>query len=188
MKTRMAISIIVAALALAWLPESGARPGSRDAGVGAAAPLTGTIIVGQGTRLCAGGSDTVRVDVRLENTPVPVDAAGLDILYSGVMLDWAGFERGALVATWLYVDAVDLGDRIRVGGFDGSALPAGTSGVFVTLRFVANCCNGLYVNNPLCPQGAVDDIATMTPLCGDVTCMPLATRNATWGGVKALFR
>ncbi len=134
------------------------------------------------------GTDTVEVDVRVENTPQPTDAAGFDVLYNSAGLEYVGFHRGALTQAWPFFDAAKTNNIIRVGGFTSTPIPAATTGVFVTLRFVLSCCNGPGSTTSLCTQLLVDDFAPLTPGCGEVTCIPLSTRLSTWGAVKALYR
>lgn len=152
-------------------------------------PPPGRLIVQSLYQSCGSAQgDTVEINVRLETSPQAVDAAGLDIPFDPAQLEYVGFERGDLTAAWPFFDAaVLLNSTIRVGGFTQTPIPAGTSGSFVTLRFVVHCC-GSSVNNQLCAQSLVDDFAGMNNQCGVVRCQPLATRSASWGHVKALYR
>jgi hypothetical protein len=133
-------------------------------------------------------ADTVEVGLRVEQTTQDIDAAGLDIPYNAQQAEYVGFKRGDLTATWPFIDVAALpGNILRVGGFSANAIPAGTTGVFVTLRFVMHCCGSVAVTN-LCTQSLVDDFAGMTTVCGALTCTPLATKPASWGYVKSLYR
>lgn len=131
--------------------------------------------------------DTVEVDIRIEEASQPIDAAGVDVPYNTVLLEYVGYKRGDLTSAWPFFDAVKLVDVIRVGGFTPTPIPGGASGVFVTLRFVVSCCESSGTAG-LCTQALVDDFAGMSPGCGDVVCVPLATRPSTWGAVKARYR
>lgn len=131
--------------------------------------------------------DTIDVDVRIENTPGPIDAAGVDFAYNAALLQYAGHRAGNLTVAWPFFDAAQLVNVIRVGGFTSTPIPAGTSGVFVTLRFVLNCCDSS-TSTQICTQTLVDDLAAMSGACGNVVCIPVATRPSTWGAVKSLYR
>jgi hypothetical protein len=140
-------------------------------------------------RTCVGASvDTVEVDVGVENPPQAIDAAGVDIAFNSTLLGYVGYRRGDLTQAWPFFDAVLNGSAVRVGGFTSTAVPAGTSGVFVTLRFVTTVAFGNGASSPLCSQLLVDDFAPLEPLCGAITCTPLRTQPSSWGYVKSLYR
>jgi len=152
---------------------------------------TGTLSVLWSVAQCAFGQDTVEVAVQLNETSLGVDAAGLDVAYPTEALEYAGFERGNLVAGWQVFDAADLGDRVRVGGFDLTPIPAGTSGTFVTLKFVAKCCTASPgpFNPALCPSALVDDFGAIAELyCGIFQCILVRSEQRSWGAVKSLYR
>jgi hypothetical protein len=124
--------------------------------------------------------DTVEIDVRIEGSSQDIDAAGLDIIYDPSKLEYVGHKRGNLTTGWEFFDAARVLTTIRVGGFTQTAIPSGTTGVFVTLRFLANCCAG-NADSPLCAQTLVDDFAGMTSECGNVHCIALKTQHSSWG-------
>jgi hypothetical protein len=148
----------------------------------------GSVTVATLFQSCSGSPDTVEVAVRLEDTPGPVDAGGVDVAFDPARMAYVGYVRGDLTAGWQLFDAAHLGNVIRAGGFDLVPIPPGSTGTFVTLRFVIDCCSGFSPNVPLCPQAAVDDLAPFSTFCGSVTCMSVAARPATWGYVKSLYR
>ena len=132
-------------------------------------------------------ADTVEVDVRVDQSTQPIDAAGVDVPYDIGPVEYVGFKRGDLTAAWPFFDVALLPGKIRVGGFTSAAIPAGTTGVFVTLRFVMHCCGSTAVTT-LCTTSLVDDFVGMTAGCGSLHCTALATRPASWGYVKSLYR
>jgi hypothetical protein len=150
---------------------------------------TGRITVESLYHTCSSAEgDTVETGIRLEQTDTAVDAAGFDLPYApSAAFEYVGFKRGDLTAAWPFFDVAVLPGIIRVGGFTSSAIPAGSTGVFVTLRFVMHCC-GSTSSTTLCTLLLVDDFAGMTAVCGALNCTPLATRPANWGYVKSLYR
>jgi hypothetical protein len=131
--------------------------------------------------------DTIAVDVRVEESTSAIDAAGVDIPYDSGQLQYVGFKRGDLTAAWPFFDVALLPQRIRVGGFTTTSIPGGSTGVFVTLRFIMHCC-GTATLTQLCMESLVDDFAGMTTGCGTLRCSALATQPSTWGYVKSLYR
>jgi hypothetical protein len=120
----------------------------------------------------AGDPDTVGIDITLDNLAEPLDAGGLDVAYDPAVLTFLDVARGDLTAEWEVLEAADLGGRIRLGGFGRDAAPAGASGVFARVRFVADCCvldsTG---TKTLCASGLTDDLASLRGTCGEVRCV-----------------
>jgi len=133
-------------------------------------------------------SDTIEVGVRVENAPQPIDAAGVDIPYNSSLLEYVGYRRGDLTQGWPFFDAARVASVIRVGGFTSTPIPGGSTGVFVTLRFVMSCCGDTGTNSLMCAQALVDDFAGLTAGCGQINCVALATRPTSWGYIKSLYR
>jgi len=132
-------------------------------------------------------ADTIDVNVRLDQTTQDIDAAGVDLAYDAGILEYVGFKRGDLTAAWPFFDVAELPQKLRVGGFTSTAIPSGSSGVFVTLRFIMHCC-GMTTVASVCTQSPVDDFAGIPPECGYARCAPLATHAVNWGYVKSLYR
>jgi hypothetical protein len=136
----------------------------------------------------AAEADTIEIGVRVENAPQPIDAAGVDIPFNSSLLEYVGYRRGDLTQGWPFFDAANVSSVIRVGGFTSTPIPGGSTGVFVTLRFVLSCCGDVGTNSLLCAQVLVDDFAPLTAGCGQINCVALATRATSWGYIKSLYR
>lgn len=158
----------------------------------------GMVMVSSGTATCDGTSVVVRVPVMLVQSTVPVDNGGIGVLVSGYyggQLTYAGYERGDLTKDWDTFDVIGsvsgATSRVTITGSNASAIPAGTSGVFATLLFAAHCCEGAqstvghtFIELQL-PTG---DLTSFVLQWGDWYCMTVATKSATWGHVKSLYR
>lgn len=152
------------------------------------APDYGSLTVESISHGCGDAAgDTIEVDVRVENAGAPIDAAGLDVSFDPAFLDYVGYERGDLTAAWPFFDAAEVIDVIRVGGFTQTPVDVGSTGIFVTLRFVVHCCDGGF-NKLLCTEALVDDFVAMGTGCGTVQCVALRTRPSSWGYVKSIYR
>jgi hypothetical protein len=151
-------------------------------------PAAGLLSIGMAYQNCVSAlGDTVEVDVRFDDLVDPVDAAGLDIIYNPAQLEYVGYKKGDLTASWTFFDAAKVLDRIRVGGFTQSQVPASSGGVFVTLRFLVHCCENGFIEW-MTPAALVDDIAGMTKQSGFVSCVALKTKQSSWGYIKTLYR
>lgn len=115
--------------------------------------------------------DTVEVDLLLENTPVAIEAGGVDISYDSAQLTFLACSCGDLTAGWQQLDCADLGTHIRIGGFDPEPIPAGSFGSFARLVFLSDCCGGdSAVTVDLCPENLTDDLRLLFPVCGEFRC------------------
>lgn len=120
-------------------------------------------------------TDTVAVDLAIENNAWPISAAGVDIAYDPALLTFLSGEKGELAAGWDTFAAADLGTSIRVGGYDPTPIPAGSSGVFARLYFLWDCCaEDSTVTAELCPENHTDDFIVLRPVCGEVKCEKFA--------------
>jgi hypothetical protein len=116
-------------------------------------------------------TDTVAIELSVEDNPTPIDAAGVNITYDPAALTYLTCEPGELTAGWLVFDCADQGTSIRIGGFDPTPVPAGSNGVFARLFFLSNCCGAdSAVAATLCPENPTDDFVTLWPRCGDFRC------------------
>jgi hypothetical protein len=130
------------------------------------------LVVSSALTHCAlGSSDTVTVNLNIEDSPFPIDAAGVDVTYDPGLLAFLSCEPGDLTAGWQQFDCADLGTSIRVGGFDLTAIPPGSYGVFARLTFLSNCCSQDSSETlPLCALNLTDDLASLRPVCGELQC------------------
>ena len=116
-------------------------------------------------------TDTVVVDLGIENNAWPIYAAGVDVTYDPALLTFLSGEKGELVAEWSTFAAAGIGTSIRVGGYDPAPIPAGSNGVFARLTFLMDCCaEDSAVTVALCPQNHTDDFLVLWPFCGEVKC------------------
>ena len=121
--------------------------------------------------------------VDLENSPSEVAAFGLDVQYDPTVLDFVSCVAGNLTQGWIGLDCVENTPGVlTIGGFDTTALPAGTSGTLVQMNFVAHCpsCVG-ETSTQMVPSNLIDDIAGYNTCCATVTwspCSPNGDVNA----------
>lgn len=117
-------------------------------------------------------SDTISFDISIENAPMAIDAAGIDITYDSALLTLVSCAPGNLTASWQQFDYADLGNAVRIGGYDtSSAIRTGASGVFATLTFVSDCCAlTTPMSAPLCPVNPTDDLTSLDLICGLFRC------------------
>ena len=78
---------------------------------------------------------------------------------------------GDLTNGWQQFGSTDQGTSIRIGGYNVTPIPQGSSGTFAVLTFVSDCCN---LPEPasfqMCPVNLTDDLSSMAPACGSYTC------------------
>jgi hypothetical protein len=116
-------------------------------------------------------SDTVRIDVLINDAARPIDAGGLDLSYDSSLLTYIGCAPGDLTAGWQTFACSDLGTHVRVGGFNTTPIPEGSSGSFARLTFVSNCCNpDSTIASDMCPENRTDDLLAMYAVCGTYYC------------------
>ena len=158
----------------------------------------GTVSVASGYATCDSVSVTVKVPVMLMQSAVPVDDGGIQVLVSGYyggQLTYAGYERGNLTANWDTFDVVGsvngATSTATITGSNATAIPAGTSGVLANLLFTAQCCAGAQSpvgHTEITLQLPTGDLTSFALESGDWYCMTVATKPATWGHVKSLYR
>ncbi len=130
------------------------------------------LVVSTDTVFCGTGPDTVRIDINLEDCDLPIDAAGVDVLYDPSVLTYLYCERGDLTQDWQYFECSDQGTSVRVGGFDTTAIPRGSYGVLAGLYFLADCCGAdSTVSYDLVPVNLTDDVAQLHGVSGTYTCV-----------------
>lgn len=133
--------------------------------------VTSKLVVTSASGRCRTTPDTVTIDVNIEDSPVPIDAAGVDIQYDPSVLSYLYCEPGDLTAGWQHFECADLGTTVRVGGFDTTAIPPSSYGGFATLYFLGDC-SGLdsTVSYDLTPVNLTDDLAGLREVPGVYTC------------------
>jgi hypothetical protein len=129
--------------------------------------------------------ERVKIDIRIGEVTMPIDAFGFDVTYDPSRMGFRGFETGDLTAGWADVQAVLVVDVIRVTASNATAIPSGSGGVLVTLEFSAY---GVTEAANLCVTNPVGDATAYDLGCGFFRCSFVKTKQATWGGVKALYR
>ncbi|NIO29108.1 MAG: T9SS type A sorting domain-containing protein [Candidatus Latescibacteria bacterium] len=116
-------------------------------------------------------NDTVRIDLLIENSMIPIDAGGVDIAYDSTLLTFLSCEPGSLTANWQLLDCADLRTHVRVGGFDTIPIPPGSGGSFARLNFLSDCCStDTTMSALLCPENPTDDFKTLWTVCGEFRC------------------
>ncbi len=111
--------------------------------------------------------DTVRIDLKVQNNPTAIDAAGVDVTYDPGVLTYVRCERGDLTTGWQYLVDTNGGTYIRIGGFSMVPIPQGSSGTFARLIFVHDICGVVAPGVvTMCPQNLTDDFLPLAPACG----------------------
>ncbi len=120
-------------------------------------PGPDTLLVGDVT---AAPPQTVYLPISLDNSPNAVGAFGLDLTFCTDMLRFDGCAPGDLTASFEMIDGFESSSGIvTVGGYDETAIPAGSSGTIAVLEFTITCYD--CQNNDTCVLQAmnlVDDI------------------------------
>jgi len=112
-------------------------------------------IEGKGGRI----GQEVLIPIRIQTAPQTINSFGFMVTYPADILEYAGYERGELVAKFPMFDVINLSSgNLRIGGMDyGQGITKGTSGYLVRLRFkVKGEKEGCY---PLELTNLVDDLA-----------------------------
>ncbi len=146
----------------------GARPRLPRAGVilaflVAVPAARGLEVTPQDQRVSCGPPCILQVPVLVAGT-ANLDAVGFDLLFEGDKLAYRSMRRGPLVRRWAAFDAELLpGDRLRVGGFDGTSVALAGTDTLAVLSFEARIPVGCtsYRTDAL-----VDDLASAAPHTG----------------------
>lgn len=105
----------------------------------------------------------VKIPVMVKFAPGSISAFGFDVIYDENVLDYSGYERGDLTASFDVFEAnpIDSG-KVRVGGFTfTSTIPQGANGYLVWLKFNVSDAqeNECY---PLMLEGLNDALAQLS--------------------------
>ena len=114
-------------------------------------------------------NDTLTVDLGLIDSAVPTDAWGVDVTYDPSVMTFVGCENGALTAGWPDPACSNLGASIAVSGTNTTAIPVGSTGTLVRLRYIVDVC-GLTEpgGTTICAENLTEDIALVAPSCADL--------------------
>lgn len=116
-------------------------------------------------------TDTVLVDILVANSDYPIDTGGFDLAYDNAHLTYVGWAPGDLTQEWQNLSCSDLGSVIRVSGSDPTPIAVGSSGPFVQLTFLSDCCGiDSAITSNLCPENTTDDLRSLWPVCGEFQC------------------
>jgi len=156
----------------------------------------GTLSVSSGQVTCDGDSVVVRVAVKMQQSPVPVDDGGLGVYVFGAnaaQFEYAGYERGDLTASWDSFDVVSAPGAAwaNISGSSSTPIPAGASGTFAIILFKANCCPSSvlpWADTMVAENLVSGDLTAFNLEAGRWYCMTVPTRPITWGHVKSLYR
>lgn len=128
----------------------------------------------RGAPIIAKRGETVCVDIRLEQNPLMVNAYGYTVQFDPTRLTLQSTQRGPLVQHFMASDCNQTQPgMLSCSGFSGLGIPANSSGVLVTLCFVAIGPS---------PAAADTSIITVSNLADDLEgmagcCNYLITRN-----------
>ena len=116
-------------------------------------------------------SDTVVIDVFLEQTPLPIDTGGIDISFDSSTLTYISCGPGDLTSGWPLLSGSDQGSYIQIIGASATPIPSWSNGSFARLFFLSNCCGADTASSAiLCPQNPVADLRALFPVCGEHRC------------------
>jgi len=109
----------------------------------------------------------VSLPVSIEGNSQEIDAFGLDMNYSGMMLDFRGVSSGSLTWDWFAVDGNEISPGyVKIGGFTGSGdgIRNDSNGDIAVAHFVVNCTDCVDgQEGEICIGNYVDDIEFMEP-------------------------
>ncbi|MEW6379513.1 MAG: cohesin domain-containing protein [bacterium] len=118
----------------------------------------------EGAQGIAGGE--VKIPVRIQKAPTSVSALGFEVVYRPDILQYIGYEPGDLVTSFRLFQVNSIGtDRLIVGGASDKAIPKGTSGRLVWLKFkvIGDLEDGCY---PLDLEKPIDDLVQFSKTGG----------------------
>jgi len=124
-------------------------------------------------RSAGGPGGIVTIPVRIQSAPNDVGSLGFEVTFNPCVMEFTGFDRGALVNDFDFFNCVvPAGENniVRCGGFKSTGgIAAGSNGDVVYLNFnVIDCVQG--EKYPLGLQELKDDIAAWTTSLGCFTC------------------
>jgi len=119
--------------------------------------------------------DTVYIDVMLKDSASPIADGVIFVSRSDNDLNFVSGARGELLAGWTGFSATKrpLGGGVEITISNATPIPAGTTGRLVRLKYLFNCCSGLYNSphhEPIYVSGT-GDFATTSFVDGQSVCM-----------------
>ncbi|MDZ7268604.1 MAG: hypothetical protein ONB48_12780 [candidate division KSB1 bacterium] len=135
----------------------------------------------RGEPIIAKPGETVCVDIRLEQNPLMVNAYGYTVQFDPTRLTLQSTQRGPLVQSFMASDCNQTQPGVlSCSGFNGVGIPANSSGVLVTLCFVANGPSSATADTSfITVSNLVDDLEGMAGCCAY-----LITRSPQPGGCE----
>ena len=106
--------------------------------------------------------EEVKIPIRIQNAPGAISALGFEVSYKPSVLEYVGFERGSLTASFSVFDVNPIASgRLIVGGYSTRGIPQGASGDLIILKFKVKdgMEGGCY---PLKLDGLTDDVVNFT--------------------------
>lgn len=126
----------------------------------------------KGAPITVQNGQTVCVDIRMENSILPIDAYGYTVQYDATVLTLQSIQTGSIFADFLITDCNQTGPgTIVCGGFGENAILPNSSGVLATLCFIATCPPGAIVDSSsIVITNLRDDLLPMSACCNLVIC------------------
>ncbi len=164
------ITLLFAALAVPLLQAQSNNCNPQACGLRAVYPALQGGLKGAPINVLDGA--TVCMDIRMDNSAVPLDAFGYTVQYDATRLTLQSIQTGSLVSSFLAADCNQPSPgTIVCSGFNDLAIPANRSGVLSTLCFVATCPPGVAVDtSSIVVTNLLDDLQTMAACCNRVIC------------------
>jgi len=120
----------------------------------------------RGAPILAKGGETVCVDIRLEQNPLMVNAYGYTVQFDPTRLTLQSTQRGPLVQHFMASDCNQTQPgMLSCSGFSGLGIPANSSGVLVTLCFLAIGPSPAADTSIITVSNLVDDLEGMAGCC-----------------------
>lgn len=115
--------------------------------------------------------ERVTTSIRVSNSASAIDAFGCDLAFDSTALTFVSASACGLTTGWERIDARILSPGVlRIGGFDDTPVPAGSTGSLVCLTFDLGDCPTAGSVSQLTMTDLVDDFAGLLACPGQVSC------------------